>query len=201
MVKNDHLCNECRTGSVSRIATAAMSTKLIDITKQLTSFLDTSASSIVLKETNGISGISIIEAHVQKLRVETDRSGRFVLAARTGSDFNCINIVNVAVAERNRRRGLFTDFLELLEGFDYGSCPGNGSDFHVRVGNVMNPVLDEFLPKKGYSRIRSGNDSHFSYLKIVRMNREGERPSTVAGPELMPLRDETCPVLPKHADA
>ena len=95
-----------------------------------------------------------------------------MLAESSGNDTNCINIVNVAVAERNRRKGLFTDFLELLEEFDYGSCLANGADFHIRVENVMNPVLDEFLPKKGYSRIRSGNDPHYSYLKIVRHGKE-----------------------------
>ncbi|MEA5113328.1 MAG: hypothetical protein VB050_04805 [Geobacteraceae bacterium] len=157
---------------VTRSSTAAMSTKLIDITKQLKSFLNTTASSTLLKETNGISGISIIEAHVQKRRLDTDRAGGFLLRESSANDTNCINIVNVAVSERNRRKGLFTDFLELLERFDYGPCLKNGSDFHVRVDNVMNPVLDEFLPKKGYSRIRSGNDPHYSYLKIVRQGKE-----------------------------
>lgn len=159
---------ECRTGSFPGFSSSAMSTKLIDITKQLKTFLNTAASSTLLKETNGISGVSIIEAHVQKRRIEANRAGKYLLSESSGSDTNCINIINVAVAERNRRKGLFTDFLELLEGFDYGSCRENGSDFHVRVDNVMNPVLDEFLPKKGYARIRSASDPHFSYLKVVR---------------------------------
>lgn len=180
-----------------------MSTKLIDITKQFKAFLSSASLTVLLKESNGISGISIIEAHVQKRRLEADRAGRIALAASPSGDFNCINIVNVAVAERNRRKGLFTDFLELLEGFDYGSCPGCGSDFHVRVDKVMNPVLDEFLPKKGYARIRSGNDSHFSYIKIVRRGRESGKPSMQeadSGLVLMPLGDEVCPALPKHPD-
>lgn len=166
-----------------------MSTKLIDITKQLKSFLSTTAPSILLRESNGISGISIIEAHIQKRRLDTDRSGKFILYESSGNDTNCINIVNVAVAERNRRKGLFTDFLELLEGFDYGPCLENGSDFHIRVENVMNPVLDEFLPKKGYARIRSGNDTHYSYLKMVRNGKESGVESSVSIPE-NPFQDD-----------
>lgn len=145
-----------------------MSTKLIDMTQQMKTFIASSSPSILLQETNGISGISIIEAHIQKRRLETDGTGNFQLTESSGSDTNCINVVNVAVAERNRRKGLFTDFLELLEGFDYGPCTREGSDFHVRIDSVMNPVLDEFLPRRGYARIRSGNAPHYSYLKVVR---------------------------------
>jgi hypothetical protein len=159
-----------------------MSTKLFDITKQLKTFLSSSASSAVLRETSGISGDSIIEAHVQKRRLETDRSGVFRLTESSGNDANCINIVNVAVAERNRRKGLFTDFLELLEGFDYGRCLDSGSDFHVRIDKVMNPVLDEFLPKRGYAGIRSGNEQHFSYHKVVRRGQVfADRPAQELG--------------------
>ncbi|NMC75114.1 MAG: hypothetical protein GYA56_12295 [Geobacteraceae bacterium] len=149
-----------------------MSTKLFDITKQLKEFVSSSSSSGLLKETNGISGISIIEAHIQKRRLETDGSGMIRMMESTGSDCNCINIVNVAVAEKNRRKGLFSDFLELLETFDYGPCADPGSDFHVRVDKVMNPILDEYLPKKGYSRIRSGSETHYSYLKAVRRGKD-----------------------------
>jgi len=164
-----------------------MSTKLFDITKQLKTFLSSAAPSAILKETSGISGDSIIEAHIQKRRLETDRSGMLRLTESSGNDTNCINIVNVAVAERNRRRGLFSDFLELLEGFDYGPCLDNGSDFHIRIDKVMNPVLDEFLPKRGYARIRSGNEPHFSYCKIVRLRHGfGDKPvpEAAVGPEL-----------------
>jgi hypothetical protein len=101
--------------------------------------------------------------------------------------------VNVAVAERNRRKGLFSDFLELLEGFDYGPCLDNGSDFHIRIDKVMNPVLDEFLPKRGYARIRSGNEPHFSYCKIVRLRGWfGDIPAQDAG---------VCPGLPASLDS
>lgn len=145
-----------------------MSTKLIDMTRQLKTFLASSSPSILLQETNGISGSSIIEAHIQKRRLEPDGSGNFRLSESSGSDTNCLNVVNVAVAERNRRKGLFTDFLELLEGFDYGPCTREGSDFHVRIDRVMNPVLDEFLPRRGYARVRTGNEPYYSYLKVVR---------------------------------
>jgi len=158
-----------------------MSTKLIDIAKQLKAFISSPSSSILLKETNGISGISIIEAHIQKRRLETDGSGMIRIMESSGRDCNCVNIVNVAVAERNRRKGLFSDFLELLEDFDYGPCM-NGQDFHVRVDKVMNPILDEFLPRRGYARIRSGDESHFSYLKVVRNKVEpGKEPFRQAG--------------------
>lgn len=149
-----------------------MSTKLIDITKQLKNFLSSTAPSILLKETNGISGISLIEAHVQKRRLETEKSGMMRLAECSGKETNCINIVHVAVAERNRRKGLFTDFLQLLEDFDYGDYLDNGSDWCIRIDKVMNPVLDEFLPKNGYARIRSGDQTHFSYYKIVRQRKD-----------------------------
>jgi hypothetical protein len=172
LIENKHfVCykrSRIPTKSSAGVGNVAMSTKLIDITKQLKAFLSSSAPSTLLKETNGISGISIIEAHIQRRRVETDRSGMILLTESSGSDCNCINIVNVAVAERNRRKGLFSDFLELLEKFDYNPCVDTGSDFHVRVDKVMNPILDEFLPKRGYARIRSGNETHYSYLKVVR---------------------------------
>lgn len=145
-----------------------MSTKLIDITKQLNTFLASDSPNTLLCETNGISGISIIEAHVQKRRLATDRHGTVMLTGASGSEVNCLNIVNVGVAERNRRKGLFSDFLALLEGFDYRPHLDAGSDFFIRIDKVMNPILDECLPKKGYSRIRSGNEPHFSYYKIVR---------------------------------
>ena len=169
------------------IRTVAMSTKLIGITKQLKTFLSSTAPTVLLQETNGISGISIIEAHIQKRRLEIDRYGMFLLTESSGDDTNCINIVNVAVAERNRRKGLFTDFLELLEVFDYGPYLNNGSDFYIRVDKVMNPVLDEFLPKRGYARLRSGDETHHSYHKIVRYRSESgskSTPETAVGLEL-----------------
>lgn len=149
-----------------------MSTKLIDITKQLKSFLASDDSSILLKETNGISGISIIEAHIQKRRLETDRSGKIVLTECSGNSSNCLNIVNVAVAERSRRKGLFSDFLELLEMFDYSNFLDASSAWSIRIDKVMNPVLDECLPRKGYARVRSGDETHFSYQKIIRQQNE-----------------------------
>jgi len=149
-----------------------MSTKLIDITKQLKTFLASDASSILLKETNGISGISIIEAHIQKRRLETDRSGKIVLTECSGNSSNCLNIVNVAVAERSRRKGLFSDFLELLERFDYSNFLDAASDWFIRIDKVMNPVLDECLPRKGYERVRSGDETHFSYQKVIRQQKE-----------------------------
>lgn len=158
-----------------------MSTKLTDITKQLTSFLASDATSILLRETNGISGISLIEAHIQKRRLETDRSGKIVLTETSGSSTNCLNIIHVAVAERSRRKGLFSDFLELLERFDYSNFLDAASDWSVRIDKVMNPVLDECLPKKGYARIRSGDETHFSYQKIIRRSTEtgyGRLPET-----------------------
>jgi len=162
-----------------------MSTKLIDITKQLKAFLPSAAASILLKETNGICGTSLIEAHIQKRRLETDRSGMMLLADCSATNTNCINIVNVAVAERNRRKGLLTDFLELLECFDYSDHLDDGSDWYIRIDKVMNPVLDEFLPKKGYARIRSGDQTHYSYHKIVRHRKDFKiRSSQKAGLEL-----------------
>jgi hypothetical protein len=144
-----------------------VSTKLIDITKQLDKFLSSSASSVLLKETNGISGLSIIEAQVQKRRLDSDRSGTTGSGNTSATDFNCLNIVNVVVAEKNRRKGLFTDFLELLEGFGYSSYIDKCSLFYVRIDKVMNPILDEFLSKKGYTRTISGNETHYSYHKTV----------------------------------
>jgi hypothetical protein len=178
-------------GYLLAIRTVAMSTKLIDITKQLKTFLSSTAPTVLLQETNGISGISIIEAHIQKRRLEIDRYGMFLLTESSGDYTNCINIVNIAVAERNRRKGLLTDFLELLEGFDYGPYLNNGSDFYIRVDKVMNPVLDEFLPKRGYARLRSGDETHHSYHKIVRYRKDfGSKPTrkTNAGPELAAIR-------------
>ncbi|MHC1697918.1 MAG: hypothetical protein AB9919_07675 [Geobacteraceae bacterium] len=148
-----------------------MSTKLIDITKQLKLFLASDASSILLKETNGISGISIIEAHIQKRRLETDRSGKIVLTECHDNSANCLNIVNVAVAERSRRKGLFSDFLELLERFDYSTFLDATSAWSIRIDKVMNPVLDNYLPRKGYDRVRSGDETHFSYQKIIRQQK------------------------------
>lgn len=166
-----------------------MSTKLIDMTGQLKTFLASSSPTIFLQETNGISGISIIEAHIQKRRLEPDWSGNFRLSEGSGSDANCLNVVNVAVAERNRRKGLFTDFLELLEGFDYGTCTREGSDFHVRIDSVMNPVLDEFLPRRGYARIRTGTDPYYSYVKIVcHTKRPGAQGGIPRAPGLAALR-------------
>ena len=163
-----------------------MSTKLFDITKQLTMFLPSTEHSVLLKESSGISGTSIIEAHVWKCRIETDRFGTIRLIEGF-EDANCLNIVNVAVAERNRRKGLFTDFLELLESFDYGPFLVDGSALHIWVDKVMNPVLDEFLPKRGYARIQSANETHFSYHKIVRFRRDPAnrfKQETEAGLEL-----------------
>ncbi len=148
-----------------------MSTKLIDITKQLDKFLSSSTNSVLLKETNGISGLSIIEAQVQKRRLDTDNSGMAGLRDTSATDFNCLNIVNVVVAEKNRRKGLFTDFMELLEGFAYSSYFAGCSQFYVRIDKVMNPILDEFLTKKGYTRTISGNETHYSYHTIV-MNKD-----------------------------
>jgi hypothetical protein len=146
-----------------------MSTKLFDITKQLDKFLSSPAKSELFKETSGISGMSIIEAHVQKRRLNADNGGVAVIAdPQINYQTNCLNIVSVSVAERNRRKGLFTDFLELLEGFDYGSYFDKCSTFYVRIDKVMNPVLDEFLLKKGYVQTKTGNETHFSYYKMVR---------------------------------
>jgi hypothetical protein len=148
--------------------TVAMSTKLTDITKQLDKFLSSSASTILLKESNGISGLSIIEAQVQKRCLDTDICGITDLLDTSAADINCLNIVNVVVAERNRRKGLFTDFLDLLEGFDYSAYFDGCTSFYVRIDKVMNPVLDEFLPKRGYTSTISGSETHYSYHKIVR---------------------------------
>ncbi|HOP39978.1 MAG TPA: hypothetical protein PLI53_02935 [Geobacteraceae bacterium] len=147
-----------------------MSTKLIDITKQLKTFLRSTTSSILLQETNGISGTSIIEAHIEKRRIETDPSGMIRLHEVTGNDANCINIVHIAVAEKNRRKGLFSDFLELLEGFEFGAYLENCPEITIRIDKVMNPVLDACLPKKGYARVQSENDVHYSYQKLVWRN-------------------------------
>ncbi len=146
-----------------------MSTKLFDIEKQLGRFLSSGEDSGVLRETNGISGTSIIEAHVQKRRLDTDASSGNLLPDKRANDgANCINIVNVCVAEKNRRKGLFRDFLQLLEDFDYGPYFCQCLSFYIRVDKVMNPVLDEFLPKKGYVRTRSDNETHYSYHKLVK---------------------------------
>lgn len=173
-----------------------MSTKLIDITKQLKTFLTSDTSSTLLYETNGISGISIIESHVQKRRLESDRHGIHLLTEAAGNEVNCLNIVHVGVAERNRRKGLFSDFLELLEGFDYRPCLDSGSDFYIRIDKVMNPILDECLPKKGYSRIQSGDEPHFSYYKKVRTGRvSGDAESHGASPGLEVVEGGTIPAF------
>lgn len=161
-----------------------MSTKLIDISKQLKAFLSSTSTSILLKESNGISGISIIEAHIEKRRIALDTAGIIHLHGRTDQDFNCLNIIHVAVAERNRRKGLFNDFLALMEGFEYDpyleSCP----EITIRIDKVMNPVLDECLPKKGYARVRSANDPHYSYQKLVwRSSGTDSRPTSNTGNE------------------
>ncbi len=144
-----------------------MSTKLTDITKQLDMFLTSPSSSVLLKETNGISGVSIIEAQIQKRRLDNDKSGMTVSGDSSAEEINCLNIVNVVVAEKNRRKGLFTDCLELLEGFDFGSYFNKSTLFYIRIDKVMNPVLDEFLPKKGYKRILAGDETHYSYHKAI----------------------------------
>jgi hypothetical protein len=151
-----------------------MSTKLIDITKQLTTFLASTSQSILLKESNGISGTSLIEAHIQKRRLETGRAGMMHMSDCCGTGTNCLNIVHVAVAERNRRKGLFSDFLELLEGFDYGDNLDSTADVYVRIDKVMNPILDEYLPKKGYARLCSGDETHYSYHKIIRYRKDSQ---------------------------
>jgi hypothetical protein len=145
-----------------------MSTKLFDITKQLDKFLSSPSNSASLKETNGISGMSIIESHVQKRWLDSENFAVTLNYDSNANDkTNCINIVNVGVAEKNRRKGLFTDFLELLEEFNYGlyfkECPS----FYIRIDKVMNPVLDGFLLKKGYIRTKAENETHFSYFKVV----------------------------------
>jgi len=151
-----------------------MSTKLIDITKQLTTFLASPAQSILLKESNGISGISLIEAHIQKRRIETGRAGMMHMTDCCGTGINCLNIVHVAVAERNRRKGLFSDFLELLEVFDYGDYLDSATDVYIRIDKVMNPILDEYLPKKGYARLHTGDETHYSYHKIIRQRKDSQ---------------------------
>jgi hypothetical protein len=146
-----------------------MSTKLFDMEKQLKRFLSSAAHSELLKETNGISGMSIIEAHIQKRWLDTDISAGTALLDEFGNGkTNCLNIINVGVAEKNRRKGLFKDFLELLEGFDYSVCFDKYPYFYIRIDNVMNPILDEFLPKKGYTRAKPENEPHFSYHKMVK---------------------------------
>ena len=145
-----------------------MSTKLFDITKQLDNFLASSANSVLLKETNGISGMSIIEAQIQKRWLDSESfTVIFDNDSEPNGKTNCINIVNVSVAERNRRKGLFTDFLELLEEYDYCLYFKECSSFYVRIDKVMNPVLDKFLLKKGYIRTKADNETHYSYFKEV----------------------------------
>ncbi len=146
-----------------------MSTKLFDMEKQLKVFLPSDAHSVLLKETNGLSGMSIIEAHIQKRWLNTDMdNGLAILEGYENGKTNCINIVNVSVAERNRRKGLFKDFLELLEVFDYSEHFDKCPCFYIRIDKVMNPVLDEFLPKRGFARTKAENETHFSYHKMVR---------------------------------
>ena len=55
-------------------------------------------------------------------------------------------------------------FQELFYGPYFCQC----LSFYIRVDKVMNPVLDEFLPKKGYVRTRSDNETHYSYHKLVK---------------------------------
>jgi len=146
-----------------------MSTRLFDIEKQLKRFLTSEAHSELLKETNGLSGISIIEAQVQKRWLNTDSNNNAAsLAEYAAGKTNCLNIVNVCVAERNRRKGLFKDFLELLEIYDYSLYFDNCPCFYLRIDKVMNPVLDEFLPRRGFTRTKPDNETHFSYYKMVR---------------------------------
>jgi len=38
----------------------------------------------------------------------------------------------------------------------------------------MNPILDEYLPKKGYVRLRSGEETHYSYYKIIRHRKDSQ---------------------------
>ncbi len=76
-----------------------MSTKLFDMEKQLKGFLSSDAYSVLLKETNGLSGMSIIEAHIQKRWLNADMNTGAVLLDEYGSGkTNCLNIVNVCVA-------------------------------------------------------------------------------------------------------
>lgn len=160
-----------------------MSTKLFDITKQLNKFLSSPSNSASLKETNGISGMSIIEAHVQKRWLDSENFAlTFNYDSNENGKTNCINIVNVSVAEKNRRKGLFTDFLELLEEFDYGLYFKDCSLFYVRIDKVMNPVLDGFLLKKGYIRTKAENETHFSYYKVVQnINSSGNISEELSG--------------------
>jgi hypothetical protein len=147
----------------------SMSTKLIDITKQLKSFLPSDTDSALLRETNGLTGDSIIVVHVQKRWIDFDNyTTTFFPDTPVNDKTNCLNIVNVGVAEKNRRKGLFTDFLELLEGFDYDPYFRKTFPLYVRVENVMNPVLDACLPRKGYSPAKGVNDTCYSYSKRIR---------------------------------
>jgi hypothetical protein len=38
----------------------------------------------------------------------------------------------------------------------------------------MNPILDEYLPKKGYARLRSGDETHYSYHKIIHHRKDSQ---------------------------
>ncbi len=146
-----------------------MSTRLFDIEKQLKRFLSSAAQSELLKESSGLSGVTIIEAHVQKRWLDSGTPSVAVLSDGPGNGkINCLNIVNVSVAEKNRRKGLFKDFLELLEGFDYRIFFDECTCFYIRIDKVMNPVLDEFLPRRGYTRTKQDKETHFSYHKVVR---------------------------------
>jgi len=59
-------------------------------------------------------------------------------------------------------------------------CTGAGdyldssTDIYVRIDKVMNPILDEYLPKKGYARLRSGDETHYSYHKIIRHRKDSQ---------------------------
>lgn len=173
-----------------------MSTKLIDITKQLIDFLPSSAESILLKETNGLTGDSIIEVHIQKRWIDfADCTTTFFPDTPVNDKTNCINIVNVGVAERSRRKGLFTDFLELLENFNCSSYFNNVFPFYVRVEKVMNPVLDEFLPKKGYVPIKTAYEQYYSYFKIIRQKADSaESSACMATTESVPAQELIEPV-------
>ncbi len=156
-----------------------MSTKLFDITKQLGDFLASPANSGSLKETNGLPGIYIIQAHVQKRWLTENENVMAAFADTVDNEkVNCLNIVTVSVAEKNRRKGVFTDFLQLIEEFDYGSYLDKCSSFYIRVHNVMNPVLDAFLLKNGYSQTKADNETDYSYhKKVMIMNATGKKPA------------------------
>ena len=117
----------------------------------------------------------IIEAQVQKRWLDSECTAvSYDYVSDPNGKTNCINIVNVSVAEKNRRKGLFTDFMELLEEYDYSLYFKEYSSFYVRIDKVMNPVLDKFLLKKGYIRTKAENETHYSYFKAVQNNNVSE---------------------------